>query len=107
VKYLFLAIARFAILLKKLKIEWLQNSRECQFLVVPAARSLCRTCTKVPGPKPRRCEPWAQSKAAELGPAASWCLADQLNRRNGSLERDEFRLRRNLRFRNSWRTPLV
>src|ERR1700737_2582935 len=35
------------ILLKKSKIEWLQNSRECQFLVVSAARSLCRTCTKV------------------------------------------------------------
>jgi hypothetical protein len=26
----------------------LQNSRECQFLVVSAARCLCRTCTKVP-----------------------------------------------------------
>src|SRR5260370_41909357 len=37
------------ILLKKSKIEWLQNSRECQFLVVSAARSLCRTCTKVTG----------------------------------------------------------
>src|ERR1700682_4698377 len=44
------AYVRFApILLKKSKIEWLQNSRECQFLVVAAARSLCRTCTKVPG----------------------------------------------------------
>jgi hypothetical protein len=37
------------ILLKKSKIEWLQNSRECQFLVVSAARSLCRTCTKIIG----------------------------------------------------------
>ena len=37
------------ILLKKSKIEWLQNSRECQFLAVSAARSLCRTCTKVTG----------------------------------------------------------
>src|SRR5258708_14287450 len=36
-------------LVKKSKIEWLQNSRECQFLVVSAARSLCRTCTKVTG----------------------------------------------------------
>ena len=37
------------ILLKKSKNEWLQNSRECQFLVVSAPRNLCRTCTKVPG----------------------------------------------------------
>src|ERR1700737_3064123 len=37
------------ILLKKSKVEWLQSSRECQFLVVSAARSLCRTCTKVTG----------------------------------------------------------
>jgi hypothetical protein len=38
-----------SILLKKSKIEWLQNSRECQLLVVSAARSLCRTSTKVTG----------------------------------------------------------